>query len=171
MFGKKPDEVVSLSKIRSGVEEFEQQISFKQQKLEDLFVVVKEAILRSQNLSLDHLHVLLRQVSHILSVARAIGDSSLEQAFVEEQQVLVGMCDLLEKYPSMDVANSADLQAALKNLRGMLSSQQDMIFSHKEILTQEKRRLVQILSEAEQLESDVSREHVLASSSNTPLLH
>lgn len=171
MFGKSSSPDESLLKIRSGVKEFEKSLTYKQERLKELFMSLKEAILSSQVISLDHLRVLHKQVRHILSIARAIHDPVLEEAFAQEEQLLVSVEDLLSSHPRMEVSGSADLQAAIKNLQGMLSSQQRLVFEHTEILNQEKRRLVQILQEAEHLEEDIAREHQRSSSSDAAIIH
>ncbi|MFT4249982.1 MAG: hypothetical protein ACMXYD_01330 [Candidatus Woesearchaeota archaeon] len=166
LFNREESAESALERIREGVGVFEGVLSRKERRLSELFVLLKEDILSSDSLSLAHVRVLQKQVRHILSVARAIGFVALENVFLEEQEVLEQLVDLFEQYPSLDVSSSADVQASLQNLRRMILSQQEMIFRHKEVLSQEKRRLVQILQEASSLEEDLVSEHRLVPSSS-----
>lgn len=170
-FGKEDSEKHGIEQIRSGVQEFEECLTDKEKKLSELFMVLKDDILSSQTLTADHVRVLKKQVRHILSVARAINDSALEHAFEQEEKVLSTIEDLMEHYPSMDVSGSADLQASLKNLQSMMAHQQRLIFRHKEIMSHEKQRLIQILQEASELEADFNKEQEIANSKNRSVLH
>jgi hypothetical protein len=170
-FGRGETPQHGIEQIRSGVKEFEDCLEDKEQKLSELFVSLKDDILSSDTLNLDHVRILQKQVRHILSIARAISYPELEHAFEQEEDVLGHIGDLLEHYPSMDISGSADLQAALKNLRSMISYQQDMIFRHKEIMSHEKQRLIQILQEASELEEEFKQEQTISASSHKTILH
>lgn len=170
-FRKKDPEVDSIKKIRSGVTEFEKALDFKEKELSELFVSLKEDILTSEQLDMRHVRILKKQVRHILSVARAIHYPELEEIFEKEEKVLSEVESLLEEFPGIDVSSSGDLQASMKNLQSMLSMQQKLIFRHKEIMSQEKKRLIEILREAGELEQEVSEERSIRPDSSTGILH
>lgn len=164
MFGRGDPEERGLRDIRAGVKEFEGGIEQEQQRLGELFSALKHEILRSlsDSLSADHVRLLRKQVRHVISVARAVRYTELEESFSEEEEVLSHLEDLMEKYPSADISSSGDVQASLRRLRSMVEHQQQLIFRHKEILLHEKQRLVEILSEADELEQEMQQDHSLS---------
>lgn len=159
-FGKDP-ETKGIEDIRRGVKEFQGGLEEEQTRLSELFGVLKDEILTSLAKSLDSQRVRLleKQVRHVISIARAIQYEELEKSFRKEQEVLENIRAILDEYPNANLANRDDIQDSIENLRGMVEKQQELIFEHKEILLHEKQRLVDILTEASELEQHMNTDH------------
>ncbi len=152
-----------LDAIRLGIEEYKKALSEEENRLEELFSALKtdavEALTHS--LSLERVTALHRQVRHVISVARMIGYKELESSFSQEEKILTYLEDLLHTYPAQDLLSSSDVHSAIRRLTDMISLQQKLIFRHKDILLQEKQRLVDLLSEAARLEEEFKEDHSL----------
>lgn len=168
LFSKKPKPSDCLEEIERGAHAFEHDLEAENQQLKELFVDLKtdliDEFLRpgSGNIKDDHLRILEEQVRHVISIARTIGYTELVASFEEEQQLLHTLRDLVEQYPGVNVETSPDIRASLGRLRSLLRSQQQLIFSHEEILVEEKRRLIDILNQVAALKVDQEKERNLS---------
>lgn len=163
-FGKANPQQQGVKDLRKGVEELQKGLEEEEERLKELFGVLKYELLASLSASLDEstIRSLKKQVRHVISVARTINYTSLEKSFLEEEEVIKHLEELVEQYPSTDLSSSADIQSAIRKLRGMVERQQELIFEHKEILLHEKQRVVEILSEASALEQAMEKNHSLS---------
>ena len=162
---QKPSALHGLAEIRAGVSEYTVELQDEEQHLAELFTSLKTDALEalSRSLSRERIQALHRQVRHVLSIARLVGYVELEEGFTQEDAVLTHLEELFDTYPLSTLSSSADVQSAIDSLISMISSQQQLIFQHKEILLHEKQRLVEILEEAARLEEEYVHDHHLGS--------